>query len=551
MKDSQIVGVVLAEVLPQTSKSWYQQSHLLKLNLLLLVPLLSSSVAGYDGNELSLPILPALRKYWFADHTSLNALGSLMNGLQSLHQWRAFFGQPAGVTFGLVNAAQSIGSVLALPMIGWLADTYGRRAVLLAGILLVIIATIIQTASVNLPMFVVSRLVVGFGGMFAVHPSPMLIAELAFPTHRGKYTCAFWTMYYLGAILASWTTFGCQNYETDWSWRIPSLLQAGFPLIQLVFWWWVPESPRWLVAQDRTAEAMALLSKYHAGESFDAAGVAVANDQQPSRLVRYEMDEIVQAIQLEKVASATGWGALVSTPGNRRRTLIAFLVGFMAQWNGIAVVSYYLALVLDTIGIRDTFRQTLINGLLQIFNFGAALSAAFLVDRLGRRTLFLWSGVGMLLSYVVWTACSAVVDAEGSKPAGVMVVVCLFTFYFHYDISYTPLLFGYPTEILPYNLRAKGLAVELFAIYGSLNLMAFVNPIGLDQLGWRYYIVFVVLLAVFLPLTWFLFPETKGHSLEEIAVLFDGPQATGGVARERSDADDKKILSDIEHQEHV
>ncbi|KAK8053079.1 hypothetical protein PG996_012380 [Apiospora saccharicola] len=418
MKDSQIVGVALAEVLPQTSKPWYQQSHLLKLNLLLLVPLLSSSVAGYDG--------------------------SLMNGLQSLHQWRAFFGQPAGVTLGLVNAAQSIGSVLALPMIGWLADTYGRRAVLLAGILLVIIATIIQTASVNLPMFVVSRLVVGFCGMFAVHPSPMLIAELAFPTHRGKYTCAFWTMYYLGAILASWTTFGCQNYETDWSWRIPSLLQAGFPLIQLVFWWWVPESPRWLVAQDRTAEAMALLSKYHAGESFDAAGVAVANDQQPSRLVRYEMEEIVQAIQVEKVASATGWGALVSTPGNRRRTLIAFLVGFMAQWNGIAVVSYYLALVLDTIGIRDTFRQTLINGLLQIFNFGAALSAAFLVDRLE----------------VLHCVCGIV---------------------------------------------GRVLAPHL----------------------------------------------TKGHSLEEIAVLFDGPQATGGVARERSDADDKKILSDIEHQEHV
>ncbi|KAK8044014.1 hypothetical protein PG993_004038 [Apiospora rasikravindrae] len=521
MKDSQIVGVALAEVLPQTTRSWYQQTHLLKLNLLLLIPLLSSSVAGYDG--------------------------SLMNGLQSLHQWRAFFGQPTGATLGLVNAAQSIGSVLALPMIGWLADTYGRRAVLLGGILLVIIATIIQTASINLPMFIVSRLVVGFGGMFTVHPSPMLIAELAYPTHRGKYTSAFWTMYYLGAILASWTTFGCQNYETDWSWRIPSLLQAGFPLIQLVFWWWVPESPRWLVAQDRTAEATALLSKYHAGTQVHAAN---ANDHEQSRLVQYEVDEIVQAIQLEKVASATGWGALVSTPGNRRRTLIAFLVGFMAQWNGIAVVSYYLALVLDTIGIRDTFRQTLINGLLQIFNFGAALSAAFLVDRLGRRTLFLWSGIGMLLSYVVWTACSAVVDSEGSKPAGIVVVVCLFTFYFHYDISYTPLLFGYPTEILPYNIRSKGLAVELFAIYGSLTLMAFVNPIGLDQLGWRYYIVFVVLLAVFLPLTWLLFPETKGHSLEEIAVLFDGPKATSSLAPTRSHGDDKKV-SDVEHQEHV
>ncbi len=47
-------------------------------------------------------------------------------------------------------------------------------------------------------MFIVSRLVVGIGGMFVTQPSPMLIAELAYPTHRGKYTCAFWTMYYLG-----------------------------------------------------------------------------------------------------------------------------------------------------------------------------------------------------------------------------------------------------------------------------------------------------------------------------------------------------------------
>lgn len=70
-------------------------------------------------------------------------------------------------------------------------------------------------------------------------------------------------------------------------------------------------------------------------------------------------------------------------------------------------MSYYLTLVLDTVGITDPFLQTLINGLLQIFNFIVALSAAFLVDRLGRRTLFNFSGVVMLMSYIVWTACSA------------------------------------------------------------------------------------------------------------------------------------------------
>ncbi|ORY59264.1 hexose transporter [Pseudomassariella vexata] len=489
MKDSQIVGTALAEVMPQKGRYWFQESHLLRLNLLLLVPLLSSSVSGYDG--------------------------SLMNSLQSLPQWKEYFGHPAGATLGLVNAAQSIGSVIAIPFVGDLSDKYGRKPILLFGIILIIIATIIQSASINLPMFVVSRLIVGFGGMFVVQPSPLLIAELAYPTHRGKYTCAFWTMYYLGAILASWTTFGTQSYSGVWAWRIPSIIQAALPLVQLTFWYWIPESPRWLVAQDRAPEAAALLSKYHAGQP-------IPGEAAHTPLVARELSEIVQTIHLEKTAKTTGWISLISTPGNRKRTMIAVCCGAFAQWNGIGIVSYYLTLVLDTIGITDTFEQTLINGLLQIFNFGAALAAAFLVDRLGRRTLFLWSSVGMLLSYIVWTACSAVNSDTGSKPAGIVVVVCLFTYFFHYDIAWTPLLFGYPTEIFPYSLRSRGIAVELFAIYGSLVIAAFCNPIGIENIGWKYYIVFCVFLSLMLPVVYFTFPETKGHSLEEIAVIFDG-----------------------------
>ncbi|KAI4702784.1 hypothetical protein J4E89_010121 [Alternaria sp. Ai002NY15] len=452
MRDADIVGHAIAEVLPQTNKYWFQIPHLRRLNLILLVPLLSSAVAGYDG--------------------------SLMNGLQSLPQWQEYFGHPTGALLGLVNAAQSAGSVVVLPFVGVLSDRYGRRIVLFSGLIGVIIATIIQATATTLAQFVVSRAVVGAAGMFVVQPSPMLIAELAYPTHRGKYTSAFWTMYYLESYTSVNTVF------------------------------------RWLVAKERQDEARQILARYHSG------------GDEHSPLVTREMSEIVYAIRQESAAKSVQWSALVATPGNRKRLFLAVCVGGFAQWNGIGVVSYYLTLVLNSIGITDPFMQTLINGLLQIFNFAAAVSAALLVDRLGRRTLFLWSGIGMLISYIVWTACSAVNNEDNNKAAGYVVVVCLFVFYFHYDIAYTPLLMSYPTEIFTYSLRSKGVSCELLSIYVSLVIQAFVNPVGMENLGWKYYIVFCCLLVVFLGVTYFFFPETKGRSLEEIAEIFDGPGAS-------------------------
>lgn len=231
-----------------------------------------------------------------------------MNGLQSLEQWQTYFNNPTGSLLGTIVAAQSIGSVIALPFLGNLCDWYGRKPILFTGLVLICIAATIQCASVNLAMFIVARILIGIGGMFSSQPSPMLIAELAYPTHRGKYTSAYWTMYYLGAILSSWCTFGTQSLSGSWSWRTPSILQAGYPVVQLAFLYWVPESPRWLVAQNRIQEATDILKIYHAGQRNP--------DEVPSPLVSVEIAEISHAIELEKSFEATGWSALVATPGN-------------------------------------------------------------------------------------------------------------------------------------------------------------------------------------------------------------------------------------------
>lgn len=514
-----IVGKPIAEVLPQHGKPWYFVKHLFLLNILMIVPLLSSATTGFDG--------------------------SLMNGLQSMQEWRDQFNSPKGAMLGFVNAAQSIGGAIGLPFCGWLSDYLGRKWTLFIGLFFIVVATIIQATGHVLAQLIVSRFIVGAAGMLAVQPAPLLIAETAYPTHRGKITCMYWSVYYVGAILASWACYGCTGRGDSWAWRIPVILQCAFPVVQLCGLYFVPESPRWLISKGQVDKAKRILADYHAGGDMD------------SPLVDVEIKEIMAALEMELQAKQTTWKSLIATPGNRKRTYIAVTLGLASQWSGTGVVSYYFTLVLDTIGITSSSMQTLINGFLQIFNLVFATLSALLVDFFGRRLLFLWSGIGMLISYVIWTACSAVFDKTGSVAAGRAVVGFIFIFFFHYDIAYTPLLMGYPTEIFPYSLRSKGMTVALLMASLSLVIASFCNSIAMDNIGWRYYIVFCVILALIVVNTYFFFPETKGYSLEEVAILFDGEKAADPEAdiTDREIDDSEMLLTDkkpdFEHVEEV
>ncbi|KAJ1326066.1 hexose transporter-like protein [Microdochium nivale] len=397
---SQAVGVDLAAVLPANAKSWYVTPHLIKLNLFLLVPLLSSATVGYDG--------------------------SMMNGLQILPQWKLYFGNPEGALLGVMNAVYPLGKFVALLFLAYVSDRFGRKIPLGMGLVMCIGFAIMQGLAQSIPAFIAARALLGFATSFIAQPSPVLITELAYPTHRGKITAMYNTFFYFGAVFAAWSTFGTFKLPDTWAWRIPSLLQGAIPVLQVTGLIFMPESPRWLVAKGRKEQARKILADYHAGGDMDAP------------LVLFELNEIEAALELEAELSKTSWMELVRTPANRKRTLIAAIVGWFAQWNGAAVLSYYLVLVLNTIGITNAFDQTLINGLLQIFNW--IISTAFgamMVDRVGRRTLFLVATSGMLVSYVIWTGLSAHFVTSGDAAAGRAVVAFIFIFYFFYDIAWT------------------------------------------------------------------------------------------------------------------
>ncbi|KDQ55565.1 hypothetical protein JAAARDRAFT_48515 [Jaapia argillacea MUCL 33604] len=480
-------------------KVWWKNRRLLALNGWIVLMLITSSTNGYDG--------------------------SMMNGLQSLTQWNAAFGYPQGSKLGLLNAIQNIGSLCAYPFSPYMTDGLGRRFSVGFGASLMVAATIIQTASQNVNMFIGARFLIGFGLTFAASAAPLLVTEIAYPSQRGQATSLYNSVWYLGSIIAAWTTYGTFNVPTSWAWRIPSAIQGLPSVIQICFIWFCPESPRWLMSKGREEEALKTLAYYH------------ADGDEKDPLVEYEFEEIKAAITFDReVASKVGWLTLFKTPGNRKRLRIIVAIAFFSQWSGNGLVSYYLNKVFDAIGITNPTMQLLINGLLNIYNFIIAIFAAFLVDRAGRRLLFITSTLGMIVFWTLQTVCFSLYAQHGNVAAGHAVVAFIFLFYGFFDIAFTPLIVSYTVEILPFHLRAKGFTVFNFAISLSLIFNQYVNPIALQKLGWKYYLVYVCWLTFEAVFVYFYVVETKGLTLEETAAIFDGDDTVAQLAGKAAEA---------------
>ncbi|KAI0754445.1 hexose transporter [Daedaleopsis nitida] len=467
------------------NRKWYNNRRLIALHGWLVLLLITSSTNGFDG--------------------------SLMNSLQSMTYWQNYFNKPHGGTLGLLNAIQNIGSLGGLPFAPYLSDGIGRRPSIWIGAVIMIAGSILQTVCKDINQFIGARFLIGFGTSLATNAAPMLVTEVSYPVYRPQLSSLYNTLWYSGNIVASWASFGTARINSDWSWRIPSLLQCIPSVFQFFLIWFVPESPRWLVSKGKETQALRTLAYYHAdGDESDP-------------LVLYEFEEIKAAIKMDQETKKNvGWKALVATKGNRKRMVIIIAIAWFSQWSGNGLVSYYLNQVFTTIGITDTNIQLLITGILAIWNLCWAVFASFQVERWGRRFLFLTSAAGMTLFFTLQTICSARYAITQSEAAAHAVIAFIFLFYAAYDLAFTPLIVSYTLEILPYSLRAKGFNVFNFTISVALIFNQYVNPLALEAIGWKYYLVYCCWLAFELAFCFFFIVETKNRTLEETAALFDG-----------------------------
>ena len=376
----------------------------------------------------------------------------MMNGLQTLPYWKSYFHHPKGSLLGLLNCIMSVGSICAIPIVPYAADILGRRVGIAIGCCIMALGVTLQSISINIHMFIAARFFLGFGVAIAHGSSPLLITELVHPQHRAIFTTIYNTTWYFGSIVAAWLTYGTDHLNNNWSWRAPTVAQAFPSILQLCFLWFVPESPRWFIAHGRVEKAHTILANCH------------ANGNKDDEVVQIELQEIRDTLKLEQEFEGNGWTELYRTKGNRHRLVILVALGFFSQWSGNGLVSYYITLILNNIGYTDTLTQNLINGVLQIFNLITAVTMCFFVDKIGRRLLFLVATGGMLVTFIVWTICSARYAITQSHAAAQAVVGMIYIYYFFYNLAWSGLLCGYSAEILPYHIRAKGMTVMFLCV---------------------------------------------------------------------------------------
>lgn len=279
---------------------------------------------------------------------------------------------------------------------------------------------------------------------------------------------------------------------TNWAWRTPLLLQCFACFIVIASVWFLPESPRFQMANGREEEAVAFLVKYH------------GNGNPSSRLVLLEVEEMKENIQTDSYDKVWwDYRPMILTHNGRWRFAQIVMMSVFGQFSGNGL-GYFNAAIFELLGVTTTAQQlgyNVLNSCLSAIGAGIGVS---LSDKMPRRQVLVIGTFVCAILLAINGGTSQglnkykVVDASGKtsiSPAGMPLGQAALAFYFLfntiYSFTYTPLQGIIPAEALDTNLRAKGLAASgmIVGLFGFVN--QFANPIALQNIQTNYIWVFV------------------------------------------------------------
>ena len=392
---------------------------------------------------------------------------------------------------------------------------------------------------------IVGRVVGGVGTGLNTTAIPMWQVECSKKQHRGRLVIFQLVLNIFGIVITSWMNYGFTfGPESSLTWRFPLAFQCFWALVTLFATFLMPESPRWLILRGRTREATAIIARLLARP---------ASDEEVEQEVRVIASAVSRELE-EKVTWAEAFRN--GRHHNLRRILLGCGVAFMQQASGTNVMANYLPIVLTrSVGLTD--RMALIlsacNSISLMF-WGTC--AALFIERLGRKKLMLFGSVTQSLSFFL----VAVGIRVGTDGMSIFAVVFIFTYYACYGLSFLSIPWLYPAEINSQRMRNLGVSASTTTNWVFVYVIVLITPIGIDNLGWRFYLIFGFLNAAFFPLVWFCYIETAQLSLEQIDRIFeikcDGGRSTSWAqAREQACneilPDDRKEDEFVQHEEQT
>ncbi|KAL0632722.1 hypothetical protein Q9L58_008390 [Maublancomyces gigas] len=441
--------------------------------------------------------------------------GSLMGSINAMESYKKKFNMiETGAATGWVFAIYTLGNIVGSFVAGPVTDTWGRRWGMFAGAVFIIIGTCIQAPANTMAQFKGGRFVLGFGVAMSATAGPSYVAEMAHPKYRGLLTGVFNSFWFVGSIPASWTSYGTNLHfpESNNSWRIPLWIQMSFSGIILIGSLMMPETPRWLMANDRHEEALAVLAKYHGDDDPNNAIV---------QLSFREMQEEISTTGSDK--RWWDYSELVSTKAAKWRLVMVLSMAFFGQWSGNAAISYFLPVMLKQAGIKNVNTQLMLQGVIAVISFIGALIGSTLVDKVGRRKMLFTTSLLFAMWFSILAGLSAKFTGSNNTAASNATVAIIYLFGFTFSIGFTPFQALYPVECLTFETRAKGMAVYNFWVNVASFFNQYVTPIGLGDVKWKFYFLYIAWDLFQASFIYLFYVETKDRTLEELNEIFNAP----------------------------